>query len=372
MNIHLLTFLFLISLTAQSQQYVYDDKHMRETIREGLDKSYNFEFEEAEKLYAEVKKKYPDNPAYNLLMSMNSYWKMFYFNNYNEKSKEYINYLENALQQTEKLDLKSKDHPETIFFFLAIHSSFALYHVQNKENLKAIGSAKKTYDYIRDGYPLKEKYAELNFSAGIYDFYREQYPETHPVYKTVLWMFAPGSKQKGLGELELASKTAVFTQTEAEYYLTLILLKYQGQPEAALHHAEALVKKYPRNFNFIMKYTECLVLSGKYGEAERYAYTLNKSGHQIFEMASFVFYGMTYEKFRKKPEQAKAYYLKALKLATEIDFPVNDYTGFAYAGLARIADSKGEKNKARQYYGKAQQNSDYNSVREESAKYLEH
>lgn len=355
---------------AKAQDFVYYDKEIRDVIKAGLDKSYNFEFDAAEKIYQEVRIKYPRNPAYNFLMAMNCYWKMFYFNNYKEKSSEYIDLLEKALDQTEELAEKSKNNPEAIFFFLAIHSSFALYHVQNKENFKAITSAKKTYDYIREGYPLKEKYTELYFSAGIYDFYREQYPETHPGYKSVLWMFAPGSKEKGIEELEIATRTTVFSQTEARYFLVLILLKYQNVAALALPHAEYLIKKFPKNTNFLMRYTEALILNGNYEEAEKYAYHLNKQNQKIFQMVSFVFFGIIYEKHKLKPDQAKAYYLKSLKLSTEVDFPVNDYTGFAYAGLARIAASKGDIAQAKMYYEKALDASEYNTLVQEAERFL--
>ena len=251
MKIFYVFLFFFFHTSASSQNLVYNDQEIKILIKSGLDKTYNFEFDSAEKIYAQVKVKYPLNPAYNFLMALNSYWKMFYFNNYKEKSSEYLKFLEDALQQTEQLDKIAHNNPETIFFYLAIHSSFALYFVQNKEKMKAVGSAKKTYDNIRNGYPLKEKYAELYFSSGIYDFYREQYPITHPVYKSFLWMFAPGSKQKGLQELLMASKYSVFSRTEAKFYLVMILLKYENDPTGALLHADGLIKQYPKNMNFL-------------------------------------------------------------------------------------------------------------------------
>ena len=68
---------------------------------------------------------------------------------------------------------------------------------------------------MKTGFDLMHKNPEFYYTTGLYNYYREQYPESHPGYKTVVWVLAGGDKEKGLQLLHKASKEALFTKTEA-------------------------------------------------------------------------------------------------------------------------------------------------------------
>lgn len=343
---------------------------MQRVIQNGLDKTYNFEFEEAENFFKQVKNKYPQNPAYNFLMAVNTFWKILYLNKYKEQSDLYVFYLDAALKQTEKLFEKDPHSIEGSFFSMVIYSSFTLYHSRNKNNFKTLNTAKVTYDYMKKGFKLVEKFPDFYFSSGIYDFYVVQYPETNPFFKPFMWFFASGDKQRGIKELELASKQSVFMKTEATGYLANILLKYESKPHLALIHTEKLATKYPNNYFFLARHTEALVATGNYEEAEKHILTLYNSGQKFFEMTSCIFGAEVYEKYRQKLDAAKTFYQKAIQLATQVDVPTKDYLSFAYCGLARIADKQGNKKLAIENYELALKVAEYNSIKKEAHHYL--
>jgi len=60
--VYFFSIIFILSRLAVAQGFVYGDKEIREVIKSGLDKSYNFEFAAAEKIYTEVKKNIPTIP----------------------------------------------------------------------------------------------------------------------------------------------------------------------------------------------------------------------------------------------------------------------------------------------------------------------
>ncbi|TAH25597.1 MAG: hypothetical protein EAZ07_06630 [Cytophagales bacterium] len=363
----ILLFIFAFnSQNAKSQNLIHKDEIISLVIKQGLDKMYNLEFEESEKIFLEIKKKYPNNPAYDFLMAMNTFIKMYTNNTYKEKSAENLNYLLASLEKTKKLDALHPNDPEVIFFYMSIYSSITLYYSQRKETIKAINFAKKTYDFLRQGYNLKNQYNELYFSAGIYDFYREQYPETHPVYKSFMWLFAPGDKIKAIKELEYAAQNAVLTKTEAHSYLTTISIKYLSNYENAAHHASYLHKNYPNNLVYTTRNIEALLLSGKYEEAEKLLPLISNTNKKIFEMAYHIFKGILLEKKEKKYDLALGYYGKGIQFSKEVEFPVNDFLGHAYLGIARIFKHRGEIKSAKIYFEKTLEKSDYVAFKKEA------
>lgn len=362
----LLLYLITFSILATAQELVYKDEKTCALIKHGLDNMYNLEFEVSEKTFAEVQKKYPQNPAYDFLMAMNTFVKMYANNTYKEKSIENFNYLLKALDKTKILEKKYPNNPEVIFFYMSVYSSITLYYSQRKETLKAISYAKKTYDYLRQGYEMKDTYHELYFSAGIYDFYREQYPETHPVYKSFMWLFAEGSKIKGVKELQYAADNALFTRTEAHGYLTTVHIKYLSNFKEAASHAEYLHKKFPNNLIFTTRNVEALLLGGSYDEAEKILPLLANTNRKIFEMAYFIFKGIILEKRDKKPDLAMGYYGKAIQASKLVEFPVNDFLGHAYIGIARVFKQKGDVKNAKIYFEKALAESQYVSIKKEA------
>ncbi|GAL82997.1 hypothetical protein MYP_223 [Sporocytophaga myxococcoides] len=369
--IHITGIILMVTLSLKAAgQSMLKDEEIKVTILKAMDFTYNFEFDEADEVISEVKSAYPTHPAYNFLKAMNLYWKMYYFNSFKENSAEYLKYLDAALQQAQARISKNNKDPEGVFFSLAIYSSLAQYHSQMKETMKAVNNAKKTYEYVKTGFNLKDVFNEFYFTTGLYDFYVQQFPETHPVFRPFMVFFSPGGKEKGIKELEIAATNSLFSKVEANHYLANIFLRYQNIPEKAVKYTNLLFTKYPNNLYFLSRHIESLIGIGEYSETEKLSLTLRNSGKKYFEMASYVFLGIINEKGKKRPEHAKAFYLRAVNMAPEINTPNKDYVSFAYAGLARIAESRGERDKAKAYYQRALELAEYTSVIEEAEKYL--
>ena len=348
-----------------------DDAAIQEVISKGMDKMYNFEFAAAEENYELVHKKYPQHPVYDFLMALNLSWKAIYYNKFNDYSDLQLKYLSNTLALSKKLLEKDKNDPEAIFFSLAAYSSLALYHSQVNAYLDCVNDARKAFVYMKDGFKLKEKFLEFYFSSGVYNYFIVQYPENRPIFKPFMIFFPDGDKAKGISELDYGSRKAVYTRTECQSYISNIFIKYENTPAKALPYTNQLIYKYPQNLFFLCRHTEAVLSTGNYDDAERFSLQLYKSHEKYFVMASSVFYGVINEKRYNKLDTAKAYYNQAINLCNSIQFPNKDYKSFAYAGLARIADRKGDKKSAIAYYKKALEISEYTSIQKEAEAYLD-
>ncbi|MBX9850178.1 MAG: tetratricopeptide repeat protein [Cytophagaceae bacterium] len=363
--------LFLLPLISHGQKSMLNDTEIHKTIKKGLDKTYNFEFESAKTVYAEVKARYPDHPAYDFLMASQLYWEMYYYDSHKEQSANYFSHLQQSLSKASKYLEKNPKDIEGIFFSMAVESSFALYFAERREYMKCLGHAKRAYAAMKEGFTLKEKYVDFYFSTGLYDYFVVQYPETNPVYKPFMVFFAKGNKQRGITELEHAAIHGVFSPTESLHYLANIYLKYENNYQKALTYSQQLATKYPDNYYFIVRHIEGLIGTGQYKEAEQYTYKLYKTGKESFVTRAFIFYGMLYEKHYKNPAEALRYYEAGVRHANQLTQPVYDYLSFAYAGIARIYDSQGNIKLAVEYYKKAAEIAQYTSIKKESKAYLD-
>ena len=365
------TLLLLCCITITNAQGLMSDATMQETISKGMDKMYNFEFDAAEQYYKIVHDKYPQHPIYDFLMSQSVYWKSIYYNKFKDYTDLQLTYLHNTLDLCEKMLKKDEHDPEGIFFSLSAYSALALYHSQVSAYMDCIYDARKIYSYMKEGFKLKEKYVEFYFSSGLYDYFIVEYPQTRPVVKPFLIFFASGDKARGITELDYGSRHALYTRIECMAYIANIFIKYENMPQKGLSYTTQLVTKFPRNLFYLTRHTEALVAIGNYEQAEKNSLILYKSQEKQFEMASYVFYGIINEKHYNKLDTAKAYYNQAINLYKTLQFPDRAYESFAYAGLARIADRKGDKKKAVNYYKKALGIAEHKSIKTEANAYLD-
>ena len=162
--------LALVAAITLGQKNMLEDKAMHEVIKKGIEKSYNFEFERAKEYYQQVRKKYPQHPAYNFLMANNLYWEMLYQDSYKEHSNDYFIHLQTSLDLASRILEKNSKDVEGIFFTMAIESSMALYYGERDDDLKALTHAKKAYEYMKQGFILKSSYSDFYFSTGVYDY----------------------------------------------------------------------------------------------------------------------------------------------------------------------------------------------------------
>ncbi|CAH0995810.1 hypothetical protein EMA8858_01937 [Emticicia aquatica] len=365
----LFLFLILFLLEIPSFAQLLNDNDSKQLIVKGLDKLYNYDFKEASVFFQPVKIKYPKHPVTPLLNALEIQWQNLPIEQSPKALNQYLILLERCIELAEgMLDDPSKK-AEATFFLVASHGYIALVLNYKKEQVKAANEARKAYGYLRDGKQLTEKNPEFLFTSGIYNFYRIQYPETHPIVKPIMLFFEEGNKKLGLQQLEQAVVKSTFSRTEAAYYLTGIHLKYEPNYQKSLIYSTWLNEKYPNNLIYLMRHTESLIMNGKYEEAAPLINRLKKSNDRVYILAGNLFEGLTNEKAKKNDKLAIESYLNVLKIQPS-DRYTSDYYAMAYAGLARISLHGGNKKRAEELYKKCLEYAEYKSTINEANKFL--
>lgn len=368
---HLLFLLTLfISIIAFSQRKIYTDSLGTTLGKKALNKIYNYE--EAEKIIEkEIKPLYEFHPAYPLLKSFVYYHKSIPLLGENPYEIEHLESLKQAIEYAQKMLDKDEEDVEATFFMMLSSSFLALFHAENENYFKAMSEAKTTYSYIKQGIDLKNQNADFYLSSGLYNYYVVQYPENKPIVKPLMWFFPNGSKKKGLEWMKIGAKKGFFTKVEALMYLTHVHLKYEESYSEAVKYGQKLSNLYPKNSWYLAQYAETLLANKEYEKAKVKLDVLIKSDQEYFQMVAYVLLGIYYEKGKQNYSLAQEYYIKGKKIGEKNLKYSYDYLGFCYAGNARIALSKSNKEKVKVWYEKTLEVSEYPTIKREAQNFLD-
>ncbi len=346
-KIFLVSLLHLPVLSGYAQ--FLEDKQSTAQVLKGLDHLYNLQHAQAEAEFAPVKAKYADHPVRFLLNALQIQWKNIPIDQHASALNTYLAELNKCVEASHRYYEKPAYKMECTFFLLAGHGFLALAENYKGSFMNATQEARKALKYFKEGKKYKNTNAEFLFANGLYNYYRERYPETKPIVKPIMVFFDSGNKAQGLAELEKSFRNSVFSRTEAAMYLRDIYIKYEANFGKALYFSSEMYKDYPRNYIFRIAQIESLLLNLKYEEAEALNAGLKGNTNTVASLSYHMFDGYLKEHRHRDLTGAKAAYQRALKVKFN-DRYTKEYVAFAYLGLARIATQEGDKPSARNYY----------------------
>jgi hypothetical protein len=237
---------------------------------------------------------------------------------------------------------------------LSARGMLLLYYADNGLSSEVIPLSASTYQYIRRAFDYTSSYKDFLFFTGLYNYYREAYPEAHPIYKAFSFLFPNGDRNKGLSEIENASRYALLLNAQSSSFLSGIFLSYENNFNMALKYSKALYEKYPSNVQFTAEYIKILLLEKKYDEAEiLLSNSTIKNCNPFFLAQADIFYGIIEEKKYSNLEQAENYYESGIKALSPFESFGKEFSGYGYFGLSRICGAKGEITTQKNYSKKA-------------------
>jgi hypothetical protein len=315
----------------------------------GVDYIYNLQFTQAREVYQKIKTRYPEHPMTFVFKGLMTYWENYPLIPSSSSRESYENDMRYAIELCEK-----ESHPDNVAEYLlsniGARGMLLLFYADNDMSMDVISLASGTYQLTKQTFAFTGVYPDFFFFTGLYNYYREAYPEAHQVYKPLALLFPKGDRAKGLKELQIAAKNAIILKAEAYSFLTGIYISFENNFQQAYYYSKALHELYPRNTQYLAVYIKNLLLVKHYGEAE----SLIKSNRSKLSSAFFqaqlsIFNGILYEKKYHDLKQAQAFYTKGIKdIAPFGDFG-NEFAAYAYFGLSRISEVNGDKHYKKMY-----------------------
>jgi|WetSurMetagenome_2_1015567.scaffolds.fasta_scaffold79616_2 hypothetical protein len=362
-RITLLLSLALLCMTYYSLngQFLKDSTSIK-LIKKGIDYVYNFKFSEAHKVSDEIRKLYPKHPVNWLLNGMIIYWENYPMNPTSSARELFEADLRKCIEDCgDNKDPSSE--AEILLVNLCARGLLLLYFTENDLSFEVFPLAAGTYQCIRRSFNFTARYSDFYFFTGVYDYYREAYPEAHPVYKTLAFLFPKGSKTEGLEALRKVSKNSIVLKAEAYSFLTTIFLSFENDYPQATFYSKSLHAVYPDNTEYLGSYIKNLLLIKKYDEAEmeiRSAVGYLKD--QFFQAKVTIFNGILQEKKYHDIRKAQQMYNKGIKDIAPFRIYGNEYAAYAYFGLSRISELSGDMANQKTYQKLALKLADFKNV----------
>lgn len=361
------TFCFVLSLVAAQGQAVKKDtsiiliNNMAVQIEatQALNDLYNFKFDKAEQQFRWFKQKYKWHPLPYFLLGLSEWWKIMPDTKNKAYDEKFLAYMDSTILVAENLFVKSPEYKVEAAFFLAAAYGFKgrLYSDEDRKNWgKAASAGKSALNYLEISKKQNYLSPELLFGDALYNYFSVWVPENYPALKPVLWFFPKGDKKLGLQQLKEVSYNAFYTRTEAMVWLMRICNSYENDQARAFQIAEYLYQTFPENPYFHRYYTRMLYSRGMYKDLEKQAKDIlmkidsGRFGYEATSGRYASFYLGEMYMNRKKLDEAKKYYLLAIKFSEQNGSTESGYYLYSLIALGEISEKQGNKAEAKRYF----------------------
>ena len=341
---------------------LYDNPKAIEKVQYATDLIYAMKHEQAKAAIEEVQEQIPYHPSVPLLRAIHTLWR-------------HIPILDDTTFDSFKKDLYTcvdyaqqlgDDHPEGIYFEMAARGLLAEYYADRGLYMSAVNEASRAYTLLKKGFKLTDEVPDFLFAAGIYNYFREVYPEKYPIYKSLVWFFKSGDREKGIQQIRKATTDAILVSVEAHIYLGYIYLRYEETPVPAQKYLRVLVNRYPDNLYAHAKYLESLHDPAYYDQIDSLSlHKLKSSDRPYYMLAGYQYDGLYHQHVLNQPEEALDLYTKAIEWGEKIPSRGEYYKSYAYFGAGQILKARGEKDKADYYFEEALDRAQTDELKEE-------
>ena len=320
---------------------------------------YNFKFEQAEAYFLRITAQHPEHPLPTFLMALSNWWKMMpYIDNEdytNTYEKEFLQYIDVAIEKGEKMFKKDDKNIEAAFFLCAAHGFKGRYYSENKSYMKAAFEGKSALHYLTFTRGKGVLSPEFLFGESIFNYYAEWIKGEYPLLKPLVSLFPKGNKAVGLAQLKECATNAFYTRTEAQYFLLRIYTNEENNPRAAFPYAKYLAETFPDNPYFQRVYARLTWELGQYDVCEKICYDINYKvniGMPGYEentgrQSSYFLGRLLYEK--GDLEKSKFYLSKTAAFAESGNMTKMGYSLSAYYYLGMIEKRAGNTSEAEKY-----------------------
>jgi hypothetical protein len=349
-------------INAASSAQLLSDSGSYELIRKGVDYVYNFQFDEAEKVYSRLKQLYPEHPIPFLYRGLLTFWKNYPLLANSPSRLSFEDDMNTTIRICEEAQ-SQKYEAEFLMANLAARGMLLLFYSDNDITKEVIPLASSTYKYVKRAFDYKESFKDFYFITGLYNYYRETYPEVHPVYRSIAFLFPEGNREEGLRDLNLAARQSIFLKAEAYSFLSGIYISFENDFKRAGLYSEQLHDLYPENPLYIALYIKNLLLIKEYDKAEQ---LINKAKREkdndYLKVQLTILNGILYEKKYGNLRAAKSSYRSGIERASKYSDYADEYVAYAYFGLSRISEAEDDQQAARNYRRLALDKTAYDNV----------
>ncbi|MGE5481121.1 MAG: tetratricopeptide repeat protein [Chloroflexota bacterium] len=345
-------------------------------VRLGSDYIYNVQFDQAEREFREVIKRYPTHPAGYFLDAMVDWWKIQIYGNSQKLDNSFLTKINrvigvcNVILDTHKLDINA-------LFFKGGALGFRGRFYANKQSwLAGAKDGKEALEILNDVQTIAPSNYDIMLGTGVYNYFAVKFLEQYPFLKPMLLFLPSGDKEIGILQLRAAAQRARYAAVEAKVVLMQIYYSFENMPQEALEIATELHQKYPQNPYFHRYYGRTLVRRGYLDEWEKtwrealIAAMDKKAGYDGSTAREAMYYIGTALMMKGNYEGALKYFYKADEASRKLDREPSGFMIQTNLKIGKIFDLQNKRKYAVQQYQKILRWKDKDGSHEEASKYL--
>ena len=363
-------FIYLLIIGTFYCLQIWPQQAKMELVKQGMDHIYNLDFQKSQVVIDRIERKLKGSAIPDLMKALEVFWQYYPVHLQEVALSRYQGYLERSYNRSLEVLENDPKNPEATFLAMAAQGLLAESYAESGRSFKAVGAAKRAYNYVKEGAARKDQFEEFYLSTGLYNYYREYYPEAHPIYKPFMSFFMKGDKELGIKQLEYAAKNTSISHVIAKYYLSYIYLRYEHIPVKALRQGKNLHETYPGNKLFSAIYLESLIINKKYQEATPLAMRLQSDSNPFLKIYGDLFMGVIEEEKNMNFQLAEKLYQRVLRSNDKHDMERDHLEAYAYLGLGRIYQQRNDPAQARKFFRESMDKAGTEAMKNEAKSYL--
>lgn len=353
--------MFLITFFNRLEAQVLKDSTTLNLVKLSVGQIYNMRFSEARETSNKISERYPEHPVIFLLRGMILYWENYPLMSGSEAGRDFEDQMHRCMERCENYD--PENEAEFLLASLCARGSLLAYYVGNELDSKVFSLGRTSYRYLRRSFEFTGTFPDFYFFTGLYNYYREAYPDAHPLYKPLLAVFPRGNRVKGMNELRRAFKESIFLKAEAATFLSSNYKYFENDFVNASYFSKAIYIEYPLNTVYLLNCIEDLLLRGNYDEAENLIKSRHSGTYKRYYLAQLtILTGILHEKkYHDMSRAEQEYSAGAENISAYRDYG-NQYAAYAWFGLSRISGFNNNTHNQRVYRRKAFDLTDFGNV----------
>ena len=328
-----------------------------------INKMYNYQFEEAEKEFRWLSSEYKNHPLPVFLLGLSSWWKIdaqsskSYVGESQKENildKNFLNFMDESINLSKRI--YNQGNKVDGAFFLAASYGFKGRLLSERRKWSAAAFAgRNAIKYLKEIRKDDLMIPEISFGNGLFNYYSVWISERYPLLKPIIKLFPEGNKNKGVEQLNIASKNSFYTRTEAQYFLMRIY-SGEGKLTKALQLSKYLKDTYPENSIFHKYFTQLLYRNSRLNECLKESnniiinYDKRKFGYNEDEARIAHFFLAEIYHSNLNFDKAIFNYKKSIEFSEKIGKQKMGYSIFSNFSLGRISFNRNEYKQAKIYF----------------------
>ena len=356
---------------------ILDDPYVRTEGKKGLDLLYDMKFEQANAIFDEVVRRYPNHPIGPFLRGLNIWWNHIMLDLTDPShDEEFFAAMEEVVARCDRMLERDEDNVDALFLKGAALGFQARLHSNREDWFAAVVDGKNAIGYVRRVGTLAEDTPDYVFGKGMYDYYAAIIPEQYPLSRAVMMFMPDGDRDRGLALLRQAAEEGRFIQTEAVYFLLQIHYLYEHDYGTSHRRVQWLRNQHPDNPYFHNYEGRVYARWGRWRAArEVFASVLQRYRDQqtgyTDAIAEQALYYLARERMIRDAYDEALQYLVQLDALTARDDGHTPYRALGRLRQGMVYDALGRRAAAERSYREVLEMDDQHGTHDRAERYLE-